>query len=272
MLKKIGSFLIGFVAVFIIGLFSILLAVRMFFSPASMAKVGKVMLEEEINWNDEGFEYLDKDLLIDEMGKFMSDYFRYVGGAPGAAKPTTEGFIKVIDEMVEKYEEENNVEVADDNDIQELYDELEYSLDDLVNEPIDEDVKLVFGIVYSQPLFIGLIVAFIGCILLNYLLRKDWFIIMKHTGITFLFNAIIFVACGLLVNSVIEAELEDAADMALASAFSSNFFTVGIVSLVSAVVLIILSIVLKKNSNDFDKNLNNNMMNSNMNNSNINNM
>lgn len=264
MFKKIGSFFISSLSLTILGLLSILLVVRMFFMPSSMSKLAKTMFNEEVFMAEELDKYIEKDILIDEMGKFLSDYFKYVGGAPGAERPSIDGFVDIIKELVENYEKETGEEIANDADIEEFYNELESSMDALLNESFDEDVRIVFEIIYSQALLIGLIGAFVVCILLNYLIRKDWFIVMRHTGIVACFNGSIFVVCGVLVN-YLATRAEEASDVTMIKCFVENFYTVGFISLVISTILIVLSVVLKKKNTDLKSSNNmNNVMNNNM--------
>lgn len=262
MLKKIGSFFISSLALTILGLLSILFVVRMFFMPSSMSKLAKTMFNEEVFMAEELDKYIEKDILIDEMGKFLSDYFKYVGGAPGSERPSIEAFVDIIKEMIENYEKETGEEIANDADFEELYNELESSMDALLNESFDEDVRIVFEIIYSQALLIGLIGAFVVCILLNYLIRKDWFIVMRHTGIVACFNGSIFIVCGVLVNYLAATEKE-VSDVTMIKCFVDNFYTIGFISLVISVILIVLSIVIKKKNNDLNSsnNINNVMIN-----------
>lgn len=263
MLRKIGSFLIGLIMAVLIVLLSCLISARIFFLPSSMTSFVELMVgkDEDIDFilDDVNSELnIDEKEFVSEMGQFLSDYFRYVGGASGAKKPSTEGFKNLLKKAVDEYEKENNIEMSD-SEFDEIFLEMEESLDELVNESIDEDVKLVFSIIYSDGLLLGFIISIVVCVFLDYLLRKNWLIILSHLGVVLIINFILLFLVRLLINSAIGVDV-DVVEKSLIQLVLNIFTRVGFVSLALGVILIVVSKVSKKNNNNMisnNMNLNN---------------
>lgn len=261
MLKKIGSFFINaFMLIFVIVL-SCLMIARLFLSGSSMTDLVDVIIEEEGGFieeitdsdvNSDFGNYINEEEIEKEIGQFVSDYLKYTGGAPGAERPNADGLKRLFEKYIEEYEKDNNVEF-DDTELQEIFNELDEEMDELVNEPVDEDVALVFRIIYSDTLLIGIALVIVGCILINYLLRRDWFIIMRHCGIVITINFIMVMLVGGLLNLASDPTM-DAADMALMDVIKNTFNRIGIIGLAIGIVLIVLSILLKKKNNNSNLN------------------
>jgi len=254
MLKKMGSFFIGVIMLGLVGILSVLIMARMFLSASSMTDIVKFIMAEEggiiesvvdDDINYEIVEYINEEEINEELGKFVSDYLKYIGGAPNAKKPSSKGFIKLFEKYIDEYEKDTGNKV-DRSEINEVFDELDEELDEIVNEPVDKDVALVFSIVYSDGLIIGLSSAIVVCFVLDYLLRKNLFIVIRHSGIVFTISSIIILAFGMLLKFVLNTNVEEL-DIALVNGFVNIFNKVGIVELVVGVLLIVVSVVLNKN-------------------------
>lgn len=251
--KKFGSFIVNFIMYILLGLVSVLLIARIFLSPYTMGKLVDIMFEEDegafLNLIDEEsdsdfFNYVDKDDFNDELGVFLSDYLKYMGCVKDADKPSTDKLKKYFEEYMRGYAADNNVDLSED-DITEFLEAVDYELNDLLEDDFDEDVTLVFNIIYSNKLIGGFVFIVLGCIALNYAIRYDWYIVMRHCGIVAILNALPIVGLGRIILISKESGMGEV-EKSMINLLGGNFLLYGIVVLVLGIGLILLSIYFKK--------------------------
>lgn len=266
MLKKIGSFFISAFMLMFVGILSVFLGVRLFFEPTSMTILVDYVLEEEDFWDevdieDEEFnKYVDEEEFKKELGKFISDYFKYSGGVKGAEKPSLEPFREIVEEFMEEYEKVNNGKF-DREEIDKYLDELEADMDEeLFGEETDEDIKLLFNIIYSDVIVIVLVAIILGFIGLDFLLRKNPAVISLHAGIVSGINAFTFYALKFMLGLV---ETSDEFEEIALVMVSNIFNRIGLVSLILGIILIVIFILLKDKYKEENNNINNNQYNQN---------
>ena len=269
MLKKIGSFFIGFFMLIFVGVLSVFLGIRLFFEPTSMSVLMEHIVEEEEFWEEmditeeEFNKYIDKDEFSDMLGEFISDYFKYSGGVKGAKKPSLEPFKELIEDFIKDYEKETNTKF-DREEIDKYLNELEEDMDEeLFGEEPDEDIKIVFNVIYSDTIVIVLIAIILGFIGLDFLLRKNPAIISLHAGIVSGINAFTFYALKLVLGVV---DVSDEFEEAALAMISNVFNRIGLVSLILAIILIVIFVLLKDKYKEENNNNNNQYNQNNMNN------
>lgn len=269
MLKKIGSFFIGCFMLIFVGVLSVFLGIRLFFEPTSMTVLMDYVLEEEDFWDEVDIEesefkkYIDEEEFKKELGKFVSDYLKYSGGVKGVEKPSLEPFKELVEDFIKDYEKETNTKF-DREEIDKYLNELEEDMDEeLFGEEPDEDIKIVFNIIYSDTIVIVLIAIILGFIGLDFLLRKNPAIISLHAGIVSGINAFTFYALKFVVGVV---EVSDEVEEAAIVMISNIFNRIGLVSLILAIILIVIFVLLKDKYKEENNNNNNQYNLNNMNN------
>ena len=267
MLKKIGSFFVSCFMLMFVGVLSVFWGVKLFFEPDSLSVLMDYMLEEEGFWEEmditeeEFNKYVDKEEFSNMLGEFVSDYLKYSGGVKGAEKPSLEHFKKLVEDFIREYEKETNTKF-DREEIDKYLDDLEEEMDEeLFGDELDEEIKMLFNIIYSDTIVIVLIAIILGFIGLDFLLRKNPAIISLHAGIVSSINAFTFYALKFLLGVVeVSDEFEEAAIVMISNIFNR----IGLVSLVIAIILIVIFILLKdkyKEENNNNNQYNQNNMN-----------
>ncbi len=255
-MKKLLSGLLTIIMFVALIFTTALFITRQAFSGDSMGKMMFAVLEEE-NGNDadnliEGImgdeynedieEYFNIKKLEKELGNFISDYFLYVSGV-NKDKPELDELRDLVEDAVEKYEDEEGTKV-DDEEIDIFFDELEAELD--ANELLDDEVTDVMAIIFSGGLLYGSMAVVVLCLALIYVLNKDIKKTVKRAGILFIIDGILVFGLGALLNALSNAQ----ADLKSILGIVVNLFNTGaIICIVIGIVLIVVSKVLKKNTN-----------------------
>lgn len=261
MFKKMLSGLLNIVILIVIIIVSILIIGRIVLSGSSLTKVIDSSLEVEggleefigdSEYSEELMEIIDEDKLFEELGFLLSDVLKYEVGVTNE-KPDFDGMKNLILKYADEYEEETGVKISSE-EIDELFEDIEMEFDD-ISEEVPQEVSLVFKVLYSNALLYGLIGAVAGCVLLDFVLRKDWSIVSRHSGIVLIINSLILFLLKLFLDTAAKDVSYDDGRV-LIDVLLDSVNIVSIVSLVIGIVLIVLSIYLKnKVKND------NNMMN-----------
>lgn len=269
MLKKIGSFVISIFILMFVGVLSVFLGIRLFFEPTSMSVLMEHIVEEEEFWEEmditeeEFNKYIDKDEFSDMLGEFISDYLKYSGGVKGVEKPSLEPFKELVEDFIKDYEKETNTKF-DREEIDKYLNELETDMDEeLFGEAPDEDIKMLFNIIYSDTIVIVLIAIILGFIGLDFLLRKNPAVVALHAGIISSINAFTFYALKLVLGVV---DVSDEFEEAALAMISNVFNRIGLVSLIIAIILIVIFVLLKDKYKEENNNNNNQYNQNNMNN------
>ncbi len=187
-------------------------------------------------------EYFNIKKLEKELGNFVSDYFLYASGV-NKDEPKLDKLRDLVDDAIEKYEDKEDVKI-DDDEVDIFFDELEDELDD--TEFLDDEVADVMKIIFSGSLLYGSMAVVIVCLALIYVLNKDIKKTVKRAGIAFIIDGILVFGLGALLNTAIgsEQELKSIIEIVV------NLFNTGaILCLILGIALIVVSKVLKKNTN-----------------------
>lgn len=252
-MKTFGSIILGFLMTIFIFIISLFACVRIFLSPQYMTKFVEVMFEEDggvVELFSEDFpelaKYLDEDELNKEFGKFFSDYLKYTLGVPNQELPTLEGMKKLLDEAIDEYVKETGKEFDYDTYNKE-YEEIEASIEtELIpeTERASEEVVMLFKIIYSDTVMLILIILVIISLLIDYLIRKDIFIILRHAGIVSLVNTFIY---GSLGGFILSVETDGAGlENKIISLVGQVPCIIAIICLILGIALVVVSIVLRK--------------------------
>ena len=261
-MKTFGSIVLGFLMSIFIFIISSFACVRIFLSSQYMTRFVELMFEEEggvVAIFEKDFpelaKYLDEDELNKEMGKFFSNYLKYMLGVPNQKLPTLEGMKKILDEAIAEYIKDTGKEFDYDSYNKE-YEKIEASIEsELIpeSEKPSEEVSMIFKIIYSDTIMVILVLLVIISILINYLIRKDLLIVFRHTGIVSLINAFTFGSLGGFILSV-ETEGEELANKII-DLIGQVPCIISILCIILGITFITLSIVLKKKKNVIDNGL-----------------
>lgn len=255
-MKTFGSIVLGFLMTIFIFIISLFACVRIFLSSQYMTRFVEVMFEEEggvVALFSEEFpelaKYLDEDEVNKEFGKFFSDFLKYTLGVPNQKLPTLSGMKKLLDKAIAEYIKDTGKEFDYDT-YNEQYERVEASIEtELIpeTEKAPEEVSMIFKIIYSDTIMLILVLLIAISLLIDYLIRKDLLIVLRHTGIVSLINAFSFGSLGLFILSV---ETDDVGPAnKIIDLIGQVPCIISVLCIVLGIVFIVLSIVLKKKRN-----------------------
>ena len=187
-------------------------------------------------------EFLEKDAM-EVYGDLISQILEYEMGTRDTLPDTTKLKEKMKD-LAEDYEKKTGKEV----DISELEKGIDEAIEqygkETKNEPIlNEDIKKVFSVIFSNTLLIASIIVFVVCAILIVVINKSILPLLKHLIIILIING---VGNGLLskaLSSVVKDNSE--VGVVLVDNISGLINNVLIISIICAAVLIIAYIAIK---------------------------
>lgn len=268
--KKIGSVFISIFLTIVIGVLSIFIGIRMFLEPEAMTVLVTSMMEEEDFWEEfevedvELKEFMSDDEVTEELGEFVSDYTKYVLGIEGAKKPSIAELRTLLEEYIRDYAEENNIDV-DYEELDEFFDEAEKELEtelelELEKNTMDEELKMVLDIFFSDTIIYILISIILFLIGLDLLIRKDFIVVSLHTGIPLIINAVVSFVLSFFLGSFTTSTGDD---VGIFDSLISVANRLGIYYLIPGIILIVIFIIFRKKIKKDDNNMNNNYNNTN---------
>ncbi len=167
--------------------------------------VGSLLPEEG---SEEIIKYINENEFNGQMGDLISSYLKYKSGV-SSEKPDIEGFKEMVDEAITKYEEDTGKKV-DRKKFNDALDIFEDVMDKEDNFTINDKIRNIFNIIYSNVLYYGIIVVFILCLLLIYVLSKSFIVVFRSSYIIFIISGVFFFIASLLsgyLNDLDEIEM-----------------------------------------------------------------
>lgn len=277
MLRKLLSGLFSLILMFTLATFCFLFAFQLFFSPSNLTQLAKNLAFKELDkanytYQEMAHEYFDDTLRDMNISPDVIDYFETKEVEAYFEKVLGENIKNVLygskemsfykddlenlfDNAVSKYEDKTGKKV-DQSAVKEAIDSLDdteiIDLDD-----VDDEVVSIIKLLSNKTLLIVLGLAIIIIMVIIYLLKQDLASSLKGYGIVFIFNTIGLYLVVTLINIMIKKEMEVSINPVL-ELLKQHFNTLTIISLVLTVVLIVSSIILKKNQKRLPGNIENN--------------
>ena len=199
--------------------------------------VGSLIPEEG---SEEIIKYINENDFNGQMGDLISSYLKYKSGVV-SEKPDMEGFKEMLDEAITKYEKDTGKKV-DRKKYDDALDIFEDVMDKEDNFTINDKVRDIFNIIYSNVLYYGIIAVFIICLLLILVIGKSIIVVFRSSYIVFIISGVFFFIASLFsgyLNDLDEIEMGAFKKIAALSRKSA------LIDIVIAVILIIVVIVLK---------------------------
>lgn len=195
-------------------------------------------------------KHLDEEEFSDTLIEYVVDLLDYSSTDSGK-KPDSSKLEEVVINAAEEYNKENEGAI-DIEKIKKGFDELDDSVDE-VGEDIfeDESAKKVMALAYGSA-FVTPLVIFVICLLLMFLLDRDFKPCLKNTGIAFIITSIFMFILSKLIVTIISSEKELAG---LGNIFGGIFNKYAIIYIVISIILFAINIFLhNKNKNQTIKN------------------
>ena len=204
------------------------------------------IIDEEFDSIDAELEgIVDKDELANEIISIAVDQFYYRAGVD-SRKPNTDKLEKILEKYAEELEEKTG-EKEEIPDMDEILDELDEEIyDDLFENIENNHLGFVIDIFFKNTLIFICIGIIIACLILIFALRKEFGVVLFHTGLVSILNGIYTGIITLGIKALSTADEE------LGYVFGNTFRISGVICLIFMVVGIaslVLSFVIKKNEN-----------------------
>ncbi len=205
-------------------------------------KIEQSMIETMIpeEQAEEISKYINENKLSKEMGNLISGYLKYTSGVTNE-KPDMTEFKAVIDDAIKKYEKETGKKV----DTKRYDDAINSFEEEIVKKndiDIDDKVRNIFGLMYSNTLYYGMIAVFVICLLFIYLINRNFITLFRSTYIVFIISSVFFIAISILSKYLNNL---DAIEMSAFKKISALTRKCGIIEAIVAIVLIILVLIIK---------------------------
>lgn len=252
-MKKVGTIIISIVMFFSILSFTALFSLRNVFSKNGISEILNVgfedieinsLIDDIFNSNEDTKDlgkYIDTEEFSEAFTDYIADYLIYTTKDNGK-QPSSEKMKEIISKALKKYEKENNVTI-DDDIVDEMFDAFDKDMEESKTEVIDNnEVKLIFGFIYSNNYLIALGVSIV-CLILIFVINLNIKSVCTSLGIISIINGFIVFLMSLVLK--IAVELEDSVKQ-LGDVISSPFKTAAIVSIILGVVLLIIRAFIKE--------------------------
>lgn len=187
---------------------------------------------------------IDEDKFIDEAINIAVDEFYYKVDSSNK-KPNLDKLEEMIDEAIDKYEKKTG-EKIERPDTSELTEEIDKAFDEAFDEIEKNNLTFVLDIFFKNTLLFITIGIVVACLILIFVIRKDFNVVLFHTGLVSLLTGFYTGFITLALKLVSKAEEEAAV------VFGNTFHISGIICLAFIIVGIaslVLSFVLKKQNN-----------------------
>jgi hypothetical protein len=265
-MKKVFASLLGVVVFFLLVPTCTILIARDLTSEKTIGKILDVAPElidentngdsladaviEEVEAIDPAFaDLLDEERLQEELVKIVASMLEAMGD------PTREQMVDVtslkeyLREVLNEYEDEMNVTISEAE-----LDTLFESFDE-INETREEwkrefgDIFIIFEVIYSNKLLITLISSIVLCIILMYILLRSIPDTLIKVKTPFAINGVGALLIGYGIASILKSTEMNSGPIPtdLISVVTNPFYKVGIISIATTVVLVIVAKVLKHN-------------------------
>lgn len=256
-MKKLFTSLFSFIMLVIVVLFSVITIARSMLNGNNLydvikESVGEKMSTKNINStvienvlpeedSEKIIKYINENELSEEMGGLISAYIKYTTGVV-KEKPDMDGFKEILEKAIKEYEKDTGKKV-DTSRFDDAINSFEEVLEKNNEIEIDEKLTKIFGIIYSNYLYYGMIVVFILCLLFIYFINRKIIPVLRSSYIVFLISSIFF-----FIVSIISKYLNnlDKVEMSAFKKVSKLTRNCGIIELVIAIILIISVISIKK--------------------------
>ena len=151
---------------------------------------------------------------------------------------------KIVDNAIIEYEKNNNVKI-DSTEFYKAIDEYDKNIKDQNNNiNIDNRIVKVFDLMYNKNTITYLIIGIIICLVLLYLLNRNFISVLKHISTTLMINGI-----GLAVISYIVSNINFQGKVELSSLIkyvTSNINKVAYSSIIVSILIIIGTFIYTK--------------------------
>lgn len=194
-------------------------------------------LYDEINADVK--DVIDEEEVANEMISIAVDEFYYKIDSNNK-KPNLDKLEELIDEAADKYEKKTGKKV-DRPDVSELITELDEEYDEMLEGMESENLTFILDVFFKNTLIFIAIGIIIACLILIFVIRKDFTVVLFHTGLVSLLNGfytgLITIAFKLLASADEEFGIVFGNTFHISGAICMTFIIVGIVSLVASIVL-----------------------------------
>lgn len=281
-MKRFLASLLGVVVFFLLVPTCVILVARDLTSEKTIGKILDVspqLFGEE--YEDQGFgesiikeiedidpkyaECFDEKELEEITAKVLAQALRNMGDSKVEYLIDTTEITEYVIKATEEYADEIGEELPEDfkEQLTEYIDGIGgWSRDELIGD--DEEVLVIFEVVYSNSILITLIAGMALCIVLMFILLGNIKDTLSKAKTPFMVNGILIVLLGSGVSALLKSgELNGApVPLDLISTVTFPFYKIGAISIVISVILIVVSKVLThnksiSNSNDAIENLGN---------------
>lgn len=194
-------------------------------------------------------EVLDEERLQKEFVKLIASLFESLGNPESEYIFDTSGMKEYMKEVAEEYEDEMNITISE-SELQEIlssFDEINESKEEWTNE--FKEVLILFEAVYSNELLVTLMSLIVLCIILMFIILRDISTTLLKVKTPFMVNGIGTLLIGYGIYSLLKATEMNGGPVPidLVKVVTTPFYTTGFICVGIAIVLIILSKVLKHN-------------------------
>ena len=203
------------------------------------------VLDDAIEEIDEEFkDVIDTDEFVDEVISIAVDQFYYRAGSENK-KPDLDKLDELLDEYIDKYEDKTG-EKLEKPDVDELLAEIDDEYDEIFEDIENENLTFVIDIFFKNTLIFIALGVIIVCLVLIFVLRKDFSVVLFHTGLVSLltgfYTGLVTIALKLAAAAEEELSIVFGNTFRISGGICLAFFIIGIAG-------IVLSFVLKKQNN-----------------------
>ena len=255
-MKKFFTSILSFIMLVVLVLFSVITIARSMLNGNNLYDVIKEGVQEKLGdkrieqsmietmlpeaESEEIIKYINENKLNEEMGNLISGYLKYTSGVT-KEKPDMSEFKEILDEAIKKYEKETGKKV----DTKRYDDAINSFEEEIVKKndiDIDEKVRNIFGLMYSNTIYYGMVIVFVICLLFIYLINRSIITTFRSTYIIFIISSVFFIIVSFLSKYL--NNLDDI-EMSAFKKISSLTRKCGLIQAIIAVVLISIVIILK---------------------------
>lgn len=189
-------------------------------------------------------DYIDEEETNEYVTNFFEQYIKSLLGQGNIPTMNNENLKKIVDNAIIEYEKDNNVKI-DSTEFYKAIDEYDKSIKNQNNNTnIDNRIVKVFNLIYDKNTITYLIIGIIICLVLLYLLNRNFISVLKHISTTLMINGI-----GLAVISYIVSNINFQGKVELSSLIkyvTSNINKVAYSSIILSILIIIGTFIYTK--------------------------
>lgn len=256
MFKRLLAALFSFVILISATTLSVIIIARGIFSEETLTKIVDVLIkEEDINslyeenlTSPEEKAALEVFFNNEEIKKEYVSIYRnsllYYLGVSNIEKPSTNNLKNILNNYCIEYKNKTGIEI-DSSVFNEYLNTFEKNTNE--SEGTFEQIRKVINYIYSEKIF-NTIIALIGvCILFIYLLKRNLFDTFKSISTAAIINGVGVSALGSALVSVLNSSSTNSQEvLKIADIISKLFYNVGVTSLASGIILIVIISIVKK--------------------------